>query len=245
MAYKQPAIKEVVVEEIVVPHDRLRHLDKAKAAEIAASIKRVGQISPIQLRRVNGDSTLVTGLHRLEAARSLEMYFIKATCVDCSDTDARLIEIAENLHRADLTVQERSAHIEEWIRLTEAKVVSAQVAPKPQGGRPEAGVRAAARELGIKRDEARRAVKIANIEPEAQEAAREARLNNNQAALLKVASAAPEAQVAAVASIAAKLAEPRAIIDPVDRIMALVFSLKLSREDVRRLELRISDYLIE
>jgi ParB family chromosome partitioning protein len=78
---------------------------------------------------------------------------------NATDIEARKAEIAENLHRAELTVQERADHIAEWVRLTE---VSAQVAPKPQGGRPESGVRAAARELGVERTEAHRAVKIAS-----------------------------------------------------------------------------------
>jgi hypothetical protein len=58
------------------------------------------------------------------------------------------------------------------------------------------GVRAAARELGIDRDGARRAVKIDSIAPEAKEAARVAGLHDNQSALLQVASAPPEQQIA-------------------------------------------------
>ena len=55
--------------------------------------------------------------------------------------------IAENLHRAELTVQERAEHVAEWVRLTEK--VSPQVGAKPQGGRPEGGIRRAARELPV------------------------------------------------------------------------------------------------
>ena len=71
-----------------------------------------------------------------------------ASCVSFSDVDARLWEISENLHRAELSVGERADQIAEWVRLTEParREVSAQVAPNPQGGRPEGGLSAAARE---------------------------------------------------------------------------------------------------
>lgn len=42
------------------------------------------------------------------------------------DFEIRLIEIANNLHRANLTVVERAAHVAEWVRLIE---ISAQFAP--------------------------------------------------------------------------------------------------------------------
>ena len=51
--------------------------------------------------------------------------------------------------------------------------VLAQVAPKVQNGRPRGGVREAARQLGLDRDDVRRAIKVASITPEAQQAAHE------------------------------------------------------------------------
>jgi ParB family chromosome partitioning protein len=66
---------------------------------------------------------------------------------------------------------ERSEHIAEWVRLTDAKPAQlAQVSAK--GGRGiEGGLSAATRELGIDRTEAQRAVKVASIAPEAKAAA--------------------------------------------------------------------------
>ena len=82
--------------------------------------------------------------------------------------------------------------------------------PNPQGGRPQSGVRAAARELGVDRNEARRAVRIASIAPEAREAAREAGLDDNQSVLLRVAAAPREQQVEVVAALVEFRAAPRA-----------------------------------
>jgi hypothetical protein len=88
-----------------------------------------------------------------------------------------LWEISGNLHRADLTVTERSEHIAEWVKLTEDK--QAQLAPVSERGRVEGrgnkgGINAAVRDLGIDRTEAQRAVKIASLTPEAKEADRSA-----------------------------------------------------------------------
>jgi hypothetical protein len=87
-------------------------------------------------------------------------------------TDTR--EIAENLHRAELTALERSEHIAEWVRLTEGKNQPAQVAPieskraDGRGHRKEGGINAAVRELSIDRTETQRAGKIAeHMTPEA------------------------------------------------------------------------------
>ncbi len=116
------------------------------------------------------------------------------------------------MHRTELTVLERAEHIAEWVRLTEAKGVSAQVAPKLSArgrsgeGRPKGGINAAVRELssiGINRTEAQRAMKITTITDEAKEAARAAGLGNNQSALLEIARAAPDQQATKVDEVAA------------------------------------------
>lgn len=69
---------------------------------------------------------------------------------------------------------ERDEHIAEWIRLAEKndKEVLGQVDPKPKGGRPEGGIRKAARELNIERKDAERATKVAALSDEAKQAAR-------------------------------------------------------------------------
>lgn len=85
-----------------------------------------------------------------------------------------MMEIAENLDRAELTRLERDEHVAEWIRLAEKQdEVLTQHVSKPKGGRPEGGVRAASRELGINREDARRAAKVAALSDEAKAVAKE------------------------------------------------------------------------
>jgi hypothetical protein len=57
-------------------------------------------------------------------------------------------------------VQERADHIAEWVRLTDDRITSHD-GTKSGLGAPERGVNAAARELGIGRMSAHRAVEIA------------------------------------------------------------------------------------
>jgi len=74
---------------------------------------------------------LVAGAHRLEAVRKLGWEQLPAVFIEADAVDVRRWEIAENLHRAELTVLERAEHVREWVRLTEEKQAgqSAQVGP--------------------------------------------------------------------------------------------------------------------
>lgn len=73
-------------------------------------------------------------------------------------------EIAENLHRSELTKLQRAEQIEEWRGLVLQLATPSQPA--------ERGVRKTAEALGVDPAEVVRAEKIASITPEAKEAAR-------------------------------------------------------------------------
>jgi phage N-6-adenine-methyltransferase len=196
--------EEVHIDSIAV-WERFRKSppDRERVARLANSFEAVGQLQPI---RVSSGNRLIFGLHRLEAAKVLGWTTIDAEIVEAEEIDQRLMEISENLHRADLTALERDEHVAEWIRLTEAKFQSSpepesdklsQSATVSKGGRGnEGGIRAAARELGIDKDDAHRAAKVAGLSDEAKEAAREVGLDDNRSALLDAAKEKdPEKQV--------------------------------------------------
>lgn len=128
---------------------------------------------------------LVAGGHRLAAAKLLKLEKIECFVVDEGDEHARLWEIAENLHREDLTRLERSEQITEWIKITENLQLS-QIGsnetkrPDGRGHRKQSGVRQAARQLPLdgateaaRLHTAQRAVKIASLSNEAKQVARE------------------------------------------------------------------------
>jgi hypothetical protein len=93
-------------------------------------------------------------------------------------------EISENLHRTDLTKLERAEQIKEWIELAKkGKVQSAEVRPNEskradgRGHRPESGISAAARELGVPKTSAHVAEAIASLSEEAKQEAVVTRLS--------------------------------------------------------------------
>lgn len=188
-------VEHLYVENIET-HDRMRALNDNAVGTIAESMEKIGLRTPISVRyyseRPDGfpaggtDDALVlmTGAHRLAAAKRLGWEKIECfVYYEGDEIDAQLWEIAENLHRAELTALERDEQVALWVKLNAGRV-SSQVETKPQGGRPESGTRAAARELGIGKDDAHRAVKVAGLTDEAKEAAREVGLDDNRTALL-------------------------------------------------------------
>jgi ParB/RepB/Spo0J family partition protein len=217
-----PKKATVALDQIDFPANaRPTHADKVR--ELANSIRLLGlQTLPTVVER-DGRYKLIAGRHRVEALRVIGNDPIDVRVADFDDIEARLWTISENLHRNELRALDRDEQIAEWIRLSEqrrsagaeqvqhsdaAPEVSSQVATKLSSrgrdgeGRPESGVRAAGRELGVGKDDAHRAVKVDSIIPEAKEAARAAGLDRNRTALLRVASYRDEDQVGAVADIA-------------------------------------------
>ena len=201
---KERRTEIILIEGINIEH-RVRKLNEAAVAPLMASMQKIGLRTPISVRLSgagdNPNVILVTGLHRLEAAKRLGWDEIECFVVEHESEDlARMWEIAENLHRAELTVLERDEQIAEWVRLSD--VVSRQHDAKPKTGRPEGGTRAAARELGLSEPDARRAVKVSELTQEAKDAAREVGLDDNRSALLRAAMQAPERQAETVREIA-------------------------------------------
>jgi hypothetical protein len=206
--------------------ERARSLSEDAVVSLIESIKTIGLQLPIsvQIDAASRDERylLVAGLHRLEASRRLGMAHIDARIIDLDETERRLWEIAENLHRAELTTLERSEQIAEWVRLCEQRIQPAQVAPpefapheravgyKSPPPQQQRGINAAVRELGVDRTEAQRAVKIDSLAPEAKIEAKALRLDRNQRALLGAARApSKEAQIRALREEAARKAAGR------------------------------------
>jgi ParB/RepB/Spo0J family partition protein len=198
---------------------------------LVQSIERLGLLSPITVRfrddvdipdegRVDGVAILVAGHHRLEAAKRLGWSHIPAVVMDDEDITARLVEIAENLHRAELTALERDEQIAEWLRLSEAKVISDKLSEKEKRGRPGL-VTGAAKAIGVHERDARRAATVDSLSPEAKQAAVDLGLDDNRSALLKAAKeTTPEAQVSRLKLAAEPLNDFEAKEKQVARLMA-------------------------
>jgi hypothetical protein len=175
--------------------------------------------TPISVRSSVQGWALVAGRHRLAACIELGIKQIAVVVETSSELDARLWEIAENLHRAELTALERAEHVSQWIKLRGERRAGAscnqaddkldQVEPvsdliPARGGRGrEGGVRAAARELGISRTDALRAVqRVDRIAPAVREALRDIpEIADNGVELDALAALPVEQQAAAVAAV--------------------------------------------
>jgi ParB family chromosome partitioning protein len=197
-----------------------RPCDASEVSALAESIATMGlQTAPTVVER-DGHYVLVAGRHRIEALKLLGVESVPVRLVEMDDLDARMWAISENLHRAELTVLQRSQQVEEYADLAKQKRetegalqvpdlpekkhglarVSVQVAQKP--GRPESGDSLAARKLGIRREEVIRSHRIAKLSDEAKKEAEASGLDDNQSALLKAAKAStPEAQVGVLRDI--------------------------------------------
>lgn len=195
-----PAIEKVAIESIVVGSSR-RALDSGAVDTLAASMEKIGLKTPITIRSNNDEmAILVAGAHRLAAAKKLGWDTIDCFILDCTADEAEMWEISENLHRAELTVLQRSEQVDRWIFLAD-KV--RQVGAVSKGGRGnEGGVRKAARDINITDQEARRSRKINSLTPEAKKAAQERGLDDNQSALIAAAAVSPEMQEQAIHSFA-------------------------------------------
>ncbi|PJO47186.1 hypothetical protein CQ054_07690 [Ochrobactrum sp. MYb29] len=102
---------------------------------------------------------------------------------------ATLAEIAENLHRREITALERAELEARWV-----DVVGSKPAPLPcqvggtkrKNGRRKGpqhkpgGIEKSARDLGKPVTNLRRSIKIASLSPDAKEAAKQHGLDNNQ-----------------------------------------------------------------
>jgi ParB-like chromosome segregation protein Spo0J len=182
-----------------------RPYNATAVVELSRSIAAIGlQSAPTVIER-DGRFVLVAGRHRIEALKMLHVDSVLVRLVDFDDVEARMWTISENLFRAELTVGQRAEQVAEYAKLSAEKRDAekpGQVAQVSGGRGKEGGNSLAARDLGITREEVRRAKTIAALPEQTKKAARDAGLDDNQSALLKAAKApTPEAQIAVLAEI--------------------------------------------
>ena len=202
MTKQQLIIKKFRIADIRVLGQH-RPLVEEKIRMLADSIKAIGLNTPPTVRLSKKGPILVTGQHRLEAAKLLGWKQIECFVMRGDKIERQLWRIAENLHRADLTKLQRAELVKKWAELIKQQAKAVQVA-QPGGHQPDdKGVSKAAKQLGVSRDEVRRSKKIASISPAAKTAAKAAGLDDNQAALLKIAKEpTPKEQIKRVHELA-------------------------------------------
>jgi ParB/RepB/Spo0J family partition protein len=180
---------------------RLRRVDAFAVNALAESMKQLGQLQPISVYAPDNTAAhLVIGLHRLEAAKQLGWEEIDAIFVTGDEIDRALQEIAENLHRSELTALERSEQIAKWVELIERRRQAVQA--EHPGRYERRGQALASKELGLSRPDVHRALKVSSLSPEAKQAARDAGLDDNRNALLIASKEAAKDQAPKILQIA-------------------------------------------
>ncbi len=113
-------------------------------------------------QEVEGVPVLVAGRHRLEAAKRLGWSHIDCVEVDDDPVSAEMWEIAENLHRLDLTKDQRDEHIRRYAELLlerDSRIVPQTAEQIPaQRGRPKSIATKVAEATGLSDDTIRRAL---------------------------------------------------------------------------------------
>jgi hypothetical protein len=114
-----------------------------------------------------------------------------------------MMEIAENLHRCELTTSQRNEHLARWVDLIEKRkpdIAAAASISKP-GRKPSRAVAEVAKLSGLGRQAVKEAIKTAKLSPEVKAAADDAELSHKQR--LTIARLPEAEQLSAVAKQAA------------------------------------------
>ncbi|MEE2768841.1 MAG: ParB/RepB/Spo0J family partition protein [Actinomycetota bacterium] len=91
------------------PHQPRQVFDGEKLSDLAASIREVGVLQPVLLRKAGTSYELVAGERRWLAAQQAGLVVIPAVVRNVADQDSLEQSIVENLHRDDLNPLEEAA----------------------------------------------------------------------------------------------------------------------------------------
>ncbi len=98
------------------PHQPRVHIDEENLASLTASIREVGVLQPVLVRRTEDDSyELIAGERRWRAARRAGLATIPAIIRTVSESETLEHALIENLNREDLTPLEEAAAYQQLI----------------------------------------------------------------------------------------------------------------------------------
>ena len=108
------ALREVPIGNIKPnPRQPRTTFDEESMSSLAASIKELGVLQPVLVRRIGGESSdefeLIAGERRWRASRRAGLHTIPVLIQTSDDTQSLEQALVENLHRQDLNVLEEAA----------------------------------------------------------------------------------------------------------------------------------------
>ena len=90
------------------PDQPRKHFSQPELEELAASIRALGVLQPLTVRRRNGGWELVAGERRLRAARLAGLTQVPCLSVQADSQSSSLLALVENLQRRDLDFWEEA-----------------------------------------------------------------------------------------------------------------------------------------
>ncbi len=223
--YKQLSLSQILI------GPRQRPIDRDYAAVIGASMKEHGQLQPIVVRATpaaQNPYTLVIGGHRCTGAEIHGIEMLDAIVVKANGADAQLLELAENLHRRDLSVLDRAYFVQAYRDLWENKYGSinpgrANSAKLALFSEEAASCfsEAVVNKLGLSRRAAFRLGKISgSLHPELRASLQSSPAADNQSQLLALAKLEPQKQRQVAVALKAEpdVKKALAIVDPAPRL---------------------------
>ena len=98
------SVNEINIDEISVnPFQPRSNFNNTSLQELSVSIKNIGIIQPITVRKIgNNDYQLISGERRLRACKEIGLKKIPAYVREANDQDSLEMALVENIHRQDL-----------------------------------------------------------------------------------------------------------------------------------------------
>lgn len=188
---------------------RLRSIDQDYVAQIANSMGRSGQHTPIHVGPANDDGLhpLIAGAHRCAAAQRLGLRTLNALIFEGNDLETRLLEIDENLLRRELSELDRAVFLAERKGIYEALYPETGHGKASGKGKTEENFRFArpdsfatttAQKLGVSDRQVRTYLARARIEPDLRAALAPIRWADHGATLDALVRLTPEERRRAV-----------------------------------------------
>ena len=120
MGDRTSALREVPIGNIKPnPRQPRINFDEETMSSLAASIKELGVLQPVLVRRIGGESSdefeLIAGERRWRASRRAGLQTIPVLIQTSDDTHSLEQALVENLHRQDLNVLEEAAAYQQLI----------------------------------------------------------------------------------------------------------------------------------
>jgi len=115
--FESSRVQFISVDAIVPnPHQPRQHFEPEALQELADSIREVGILQPLSVRRQDGGYELVSGERRLRAAKLCGLSTVPCILLSVDEERSSLLALVENLQRRDLDFWEEATALNQLIQ---------------------------------------------------------------------------------------------------------------------------------